>query len=88
MILNSENEKVEVKSIEKVKIDKARSFAFMSELLKLYYLKIETMSATAGKATPEDFPKEKVKADKPLLQVNMILFHHQSLLVKDTSMLW
>jgi hypothetical protein len=34
----------------------------------------EMSACMIGKATLEDFPKEKIKADKPLQQVNMDSF--------------
>jgi hypothetical protein len=44
--LDSDYEEAGIYSVEKGKIDKARSFPFMSELSNLYYLKIEKMSST------------------------------------------
>jgi hypothetical protein len=44
----------------------------MEELLgKKFKNHLKFPACIIGKATFEDFPKEKVKADKPLLQVNM-----------------
>jgi hypothetical protein len=43
VILDSDHEEVGIYAAEKGKIDKARSFAFMSELSNLYHLAIEMM---------------------------------------------
>ena len=46
VMLDADDDVARVYAVEKGKIDRAKSFQFMSELSSLYYLKIERMSAT------------------------------------------